>query len=246
MRVLVDKGTAPAEAARMVRAALPPLAPTAAESEATDDALAVVRARLIAAAQRFDVTAIDEELTKVFVLLDVQTLYERLISPLVVEVGELWRSERIGIAQEHLLSERLELALRGTLRSMERLDGPLVLLGCIDGEQHVLGLLGAALRFAHNGARVVVLGALNPPDAIADAVRGLGPKMVGLSLTLPPPSARSLFRAYAKACAGVPWVVGGPGVAPLASIVRQAGGLVASGPSSAWQTNIRDWLRGIR
>jgi hypothetical protein len=181
-------------------------------------------------------------------MLDAQTMFERVVAPVLVEVGERWERGEMSIAQEHLVSERLELAVRASLRTLERSDGPLVLLACVDSEQHVLGLLGAALRFAASGARTVVLGAMTPPPAIADAVRSMAPRLVGLSLSRPMPaaSARALLRAYGKACGSTPWVVGGAATAELRMAVESAGGIAAVGPSSAWSAQIRDWLRSTR
>jgi DNA-binding transcriptional MerR regulator/methylmalonyl-CoA mutase cobalamin-binding subunit len=243
MRELVDQGIAPAEAARSVRApALPP------EVSASADGIESMRERLVAAAERFDPVAMDAEIARASMLLDAQTLYERVISPVAVEIGARWESGALSVAQEHLVSERIEFALRATLRSLERPDGPTVVLACVDGEQHVIGMLGAALRFAANGARVVVLGATTPPEAIADAVARIAPRVVALSVTIAPPSARArqLFRAYAQACGDVRWVVGGSAAEHVRTAVNVAGGELAIGPASAWHTHVREWLRATR
>jgi hypothetical protein len=94
----------------------------------------------------------------------------------------------------------------------------------------------------------VVLGATTPPSAVADAVRSMAPRLVGLSLSQPMPlaSARALFRAYGKACGSTPWVLGGAATAELRLAVEAAGGIAAIGPSSAWSAQIRDWLRSAR
>lgn len=242
MRALVEGGVSPAEAARMV---LTTPAPIANDTVATAaDGLEVARSRLLSATQRYDAAAIDAELTRLSMLVDAQTLYERVVSPLVVEVGQRWHDGALSVAQEHLLSERLETTLRSALRTLEHPDGPLVLLACIESESHVLGLLGAALRFASGGARVVLLGAVTPPSAIADAVRSMAPRAVGLSMSTTPRSPAALFEAYAKACAGTPWLVGGAAVDSVAGAVADAGGVVVRGPATEWQGHVRDWLRG--
>jgi methylmalonyl-CoA mutase cobalamin-binding subunit len=243
MRDLVDDGVSPAEAARVV---LGSRAPISGDEHAPLDGLELAQGRILAAAQRWDASAIDTELTRLSMLLDAQTLYERVVSPVLVEVGARWERGELSIAQEHLLSERLELAVRASLRAIERRDGPMVLLACVDLEQHVLGMLGAALRFAQSGAHVVVLGAMTPPSALAEAVRSMAPRLVGLSMCVAPPGGRALFRAYAKACGSTPWVVGGPAAALQRPALEAAGAAVALGPSSAWSAQIRGWLRSNR
>ena len=243
MRDLVEEGVSPAEAARVV---LGSSAAVSADAQVPIDGLELAHGRILAATQRWDAAAIDLELLRLSMMLDAQTLFERVVGPVLVEVGARWERGEMSIAQEHLVSERLELAVRASLRTLERPDGPLVLLACADAEQHVLGMLGAALRFAASGARTVVLGAMTPPSAIADAVRSMAPRLIGLSLSLPPANARALFRAYGKACGSTPWVVGGAATGELQSAVEAAGGIAALGPSSAWSAQIRDWLRSAR
>lgn len=247
MRELVEGGVSPAEAARSVLASAAPIAgnDTAPTSAArASDGLELARARLILATQRYDAIAIDAELTRLSLLLDAQTLYEKVLGPVIVEVGQRWHAGTISIAQEHLLSERIETTLRAALRTLERPDGPVALLACVEAESHVLGLLGAALRFASSGARVVTLGAVTPPSAIADAVATMGPRVIGLSVATMPKNPRPLFKAYAKACGSVPWVVGGTSATSVEDDVREAGGLVARGSATEWQGQVRDWLRG--
>lgn len=241
MRELVEGGVSPAEAARVVRSTL--ITPVAEATPAGADGVEAAKNRLLAAVSRFDVAGVDAEVSRLTMLLDAQTFYEQLVSPLLVEVGALWARGELSVAQEHLLSERLEYAMRATLRTFERPDGPLVLMACLEGEQHVLGMLGAALRFASSGARVVVLGATTPPSAIADAVRSMTPQLVGLSACAVPPSPRAVMRAYADACAGVPWVVGGTAANELLAAVEHAGGTTALGTAREWHTSVREWLR---
>lgn len=252
MRLLVEQGVSPAEAARVVRSSPPVLddavteaAPVpAAKADAAADGVEIARKRLLAAAQRFDASTIDTELARLSMLLDAITLYEKVISPLLVEIGKRWDDGTLSIAQEHMLSDRLEYAMRAALRTLDRPDGPLVLMACIDREQHVLGMLGAALKLAASGSRVVVLGAMTPPQAIGEAVASMAPRLVGLSACVVPATARALMKAYGQACAGIPWVVGGTAAEALRAPVEEAGGFVAIGNSHEWQTQIRDWLRG--
>jgi MerR family transcriptional regulator, light-induced transcriptional regulator len=243
MREMIDGGVSPAEAARRVLASRIANDTTIPEGV---DGLELARARLLAATERYDAVGIDAELTRLSMLLDAQSLYEKVLGPVIVEVGQRWHEGTLSVAQEHLLSERVEGALRTALRTLERSEGPTAILGCVDSEAHVLGLLGAALRFASNGARVVVLGAVTPAEAVADVVASMSPRVVGLSVVTAPRNPRALFEAYAKACGPVPWVVGGAAVESVASAVLEAGGLVARGSSTEWQAQVRDWLRGPR
>ena len=242
MRDLVEDGVSPAEAARVVLGS-----PAAATDEHVPvDGLELAQGRILAATQRWDAPAIDLELVRLSMLLDAQTLYERVVAPVMTEVGARWERGELSVGQEHLLTDRLELAVRASLRAVNRAEGPLVLLACVDLEQHVLSLLGAALRFASSGAHTILLGATTPAAALGDAVRSMAPRLVGLSVSLAPANPKALLRAYGKACGMTPWVVGGTAAESLSAAIEDAGGIVAVGPSSAWSSQIRDWLRSPR
>ena len=134
MRDLVENGVSPAEAARVVLGS-----PAAvADEHLPIDGLELAQGRILLATQRWDATAIDVELVRLSMLLDAQTLYERVVAPVLTEVGARWERGELSIGQEHLLTDRLELAVRASLRTVQRLEGPLVLLACVDFVPHAL------------------------------------------------------------------------------------------------------------
>lgn len=241
MNDLVSSGVAPSDASRTVLSgAMEPHG-----SQPVDgDPFELPRERLLAATERWDSDGIDVELARLLYLVDAQTLYTRILAPVLAEVGDRWAAGKLSIAQEHLLSEKIELLLRGALRTLERKDGPLAMVACVDREEHVIGLLGAAIRLVGSGWRVMVLGASTPPAAMMDAVRSMSPRLVGLSVTRTPENPRPLFKAYAKGLRATPWVVGGAAANDVAAAVASAGGKIAAAPGPAWNMQVRDWLRG--
>lgn len=242
MSELVADGTPPSDAARLVLASTSTQADTVAADSV--DPRNVACERILAAVERWDAAAIDAELARISYLIDAQSLFVRVLSPLLVEVGKRWERGELSIAQEHLLSEKLELLLRAQLRTLDRRDGPLVIAGCIDREEHVLGLLGATLRFAMSGWRVTVLGTATPAAALGDAVRSMSPRLVGLSVTRVPPNVKSTFKQYARAIGHTPWVVGGLAAETVRDAVEAAGGEIAAPYGSGWNQQLREWLRG--
>lgn len=244
MSELVSSGMAPSDAARTVLADLPPEHVDPAVPEPAQDPRDLASERILGALQRWDGEAIDVELARISYLVDAQSLLARVLTPLLVEVGRRWEAGELSIAQEHLLSEKIEHLLRAQLRAMDRRDGPLALAACVDQEEHVIGLLGAALRLAGSGWRVIVLGAATPPDALGQAVQRMSPRLVGLSVTRPPKHGKSLFKQYAKAIGDTPWVVGGAGAADVENEVIAAGGHIAAAAGAAWNQQMREWSRG--
>jgi DNA-binding transcriptional MerR regulator/methylmalonyl-CoA mutase cobalamin-binding subunit len=242
MKKMGEEGMAPAEAAKLVRAS-PPERP--AHPESPVDVFEACVVRVMAAIEAYDVDLVDMEISRASMVGNAQEIYERIVAPLLRRVGDRWHDGSLSIAQEHLASERLGNLLRNNLRLVQpNHAAKSVLLGCFADEEHVFGMLGAAMCFAAWGFRVELLGARTPPSAVGDAVRALRPSLVGLSVTVAPSAsrARELSSAYAYAAGDTPWVVGGSAAASVASAVHASGGYVAEGDVAGWQKLARAWV----
>jgi MerR family transcriptional regulator, light-induced transcriptional regulator len=225
MSDLVKQGVAAAEAARSVLSSSELDAPAHAGEI---DPFTSAHARFIDAAVRFDPDALELEAKRVLSLGSGLVIFDRVIGPALRRIGELWHEGAITIAQEHLASQ----VMLGTLIDLLRLSQPAdssrrVALACFAEEDHVLGLYGAALRFASWGFRTMIIGARTPPSAIARVVESLDPDVIALSVTIPPAPgyARELVDGYADACRGTPWIVGGDAATALRPWIEARGGL---------------------
>lgn len=242
MKKLCDEGVAPAAAAKLVQASPPP---RTSRADTPVDVFDAAVARILSAIEAYDVDLVDGEIARASMHGNAQEIYERVVGPLLRRVGDRWHDGSLSIAQEHLASERLGTLLRNNLRLIQpRAAAKSVLLGCFADEEHVFGMLGAAMCFAGWGFRVELLGARTPPSAVGDAVRAMRPTLVGLSVTVAPSPARGreLVSAYADAAGDTPWVVGGIAVGSVASAVEASGGHIAQGDVAGWQKLARTWL----
>lgn len=229
MRDLVEGGMAPAEAARQALEESP-AAP--ASGVVDDDPFAAARERIVEATVRFDPDALQLEVGRALALGSALPIFERTLGPALARIGDLWHEGAITIAQEHLASALVGNTVADLVRlSQPSEGGRRVVLACFADEDHVLALQGAALRFASWGFRTVMIGARTPPAAIARVVETLAPDVVALSATLAPapPRARELVDAYADACRGAVWVVGGQAVESMRAWIDARGGMVADG-----------------
>lgn len=229
MRDLVESGVAPAEAARALREH----AAGASEVSPDADAYQVSTDRIVDAVHRFDIEGLRQEITRALALGPAIAIFERTLAPALVRVGQAWLDGHITVAQEHLLSN----ILLGRVSQLTELLQPVdasrrVALACFQHEDHVLGLYGVALHFAAWGYRAVFLGPRTPPDAVARVVSELHVDAVALSATIVPAGgqARSLVDAYADACRGAVWLVGGQAVPELRPLVEARGGLIGDAP----------------
>ena len=243
MRSLCESGMAAAEAAKVVLASRPVVA-AAPVGQPPANPHEEAQLRILRAAEQLDAEQLDAELMRLGYAGDALTLYERVVAPLLVDVGNLWAAGTVSVAQEHFLSGRLEVMMRNALAAMRPQKGPHVMMACVTDEHHVLGLLGAALQLSGWGARPILLGANTPPAAIADAIRLRRPALVGLSVARVPARPRSLLKDYAVAVDGLPWVVGGEASAEIAPIVQEAGGMVAAPGETDWHEQVLEILRG--
>lgn len=233
MRDLCDSGMSASDAARLVGDFFSP----ADEQVATStEPHAAVTARIVTAVERFDAEALDREIRMALTMGSAASIFEEIFAPAMRAIGDRWHEGTLSVSQEHLASESLTRATRNLLDLVQPSSAPRVaLLACWDEEQHVLPLYGIAFRLAQWGYRCLVLGARTPPDALAMAVDRLGPDMVGLSLTLPPPLPllAQQARAYAAACDGARLVVGGLGALSTRETLQGAGAFVHTGDLEA-------------
>lgn len=225
MSDLVRQGVAAAEAARSVLASSERALPVAAGEI---DPFTSASDRIVDATVRFDPDGLELEAKRVLQLGSGLLIFERVLGPALRRIGDLWHEGVVTVAQEHLASQ----VLLGTVIDLLRLSQPAdssrrVALACFAEEDHVLGLYGAALRFASWGFRTLIIGARTPPSAIARVVDSLDPDVIALSTTiaLPPAQGRELIDGYADACHATPWVVGGSAAEALRPWIEARGGL---------------------
>ncbi len=105
---------------------------------------------------------------------DVADSLERVAVPLLVRAGTLWEEGMLSIGAEHFISSfirgRLEALYRSTTASN---GGPAVVLACVPGERHELGLLMLAVLLRFDGLPTTFLGADVPGPSILETTSRL-------------------------------------------------------------------------
>jgi methanogenic corrinoid protein MtbC1 len=119
-------------------------------------------------------------------LLDVETLWDRVLAPALANLGHDWEQGSVSAAPEHFLAGLIRGRLSALLGAMPRLSAaPSVLIGAGPGERHDLPALMLSLLLARAGRRVTFLGAETPADALEEACRAVRPSLVVVTATLP-------------------------------------------------------------
>ncbi len=166
---------------REVREGLPERVP-APRADASGRAEQWVDALLAAVAESSQ-QKIDAVLDEALAALPALQVHEAVMMPAEREVGDRWHRGELSVAQEHLLSNAVRERLVTLVHGAPRPTGRHAICACFPEEQHELGLLGAALRFRHEGWRVTYLGARVPLEHLAEnhlaAAAGAGGALAG-------------------------------------------------------------------
>jgi MerR family transcriptional regulator, light-induced transcriptional regulator len=124
--------------------------------------------------------------------MDLPALYQRVITPAMYEIGELWEKGAITVADEHAATTLTHRVLGG-LRppAPVRLDesgspaGARAVLATVEGEQHALGVRMVADVLEEVGFCVICLGPDVPTEALLQSISTFSPSLLALSATMP-------------------------------------------------------------
>jgi methanogenic corrinoid protein MtbC1 len=114
------------------------------------------------------------------------TIFQDILVPALVRLGEGWAEGTVTVGQEHEVSELTrdlvaDLSARHTGRSGVNLT---VLAASVEGEMHELGLRMVSGLLRQRGVRMHFLGASVPTSFLVESVRMREPDVVLLSVTL--------------------------------------------------------------
>jgi methylmalonyl-CoA mutase cobalamin-binding domain/chain len=111
----------------------------------------------------------------------------QIIKPSLYNIGERWQANQVSVASEHLATAIAQSVMTvGLLRSAPPPTiGRRVLLACVAGNEHALGLRMVADAFQLSGWDVQYLGANVPSAAITQHAMKWKADIVGLSVSFP-------------------------------------------------------------
>lgn len=161
-------------------AATPPAAVTA----ATDGLPSVsYLTACLRAAEHLDARMLEDTLVRAAALLGSAALIERVLQPLLYQIGERWQAGEVRPAHEHMTSAIVRTFLGRLLDAFQPVAGaPLLVIATPVGQMHELGALIVAVTAASEGWRVLYLGANLPAADIAAAAHQAAAQAVALSI----------------------------------------------------------------
>ena len=181
---------------------------------------------LLAGDVRAALATLDEAQNRGASLVDFEV---HVIQPALYRIGDRWQCAGISVAQEHLASAIAQSVMaQGLLRhAPSGLPGLRVLLACVKGNRHSLGLRIVADALQVAGAEVQFLGGDVPSASLVQQVRTWRPDVLGLSVMFPQhlQTARRLVqRIREEMSSSAPKaLLGGLGVPLFPSLTRRVG-----------------------
>ena len=155
----------------------PPLTAPAAWPEAFG-----FEAALLAGRQRDALDVVNRCLDEGRNLMDIEL---HVIEPSLYRIGEKWQRNEVTVAQEHMATAIVESVMTVALLRAP-LPAPIdkkILLACVEGNNHAVGLHMVADAFLLAGWDVQYLGANVPTTALLQQVSEWKPDLVGLSVS---------------------------------------------------------------
>lgn len=166
--------------------------------------------------------------------LPAREICERVLLPLLREIGDRWEKKRLSVAAEHFGSAIVRGRLQSLLssESRRRYNATKVVCACPEGELHEGGLLAFAVHAAGAGFEVIYLGAGTPVDEILSTAEAVQARAVALSITRPlsrtlRTKLMSRLSSWKAAGRDRRVLLGGPGAAREQERFRTAGLLVS-------------------
>ncbi|MBK8944358.1 MAG: MerR family transcriptional regulator [Ignavibacteriae bacterium] len=113
-------------------------------------------------------------------------LIEKIITPLIEQIGDLWKSGEIRIMHEHISTTIIRKFLTQIIDSnLVDTNAPKILIATPKGQHHELGALIVGVVASSDGWDVTYIGPDLPGEEIAAAIEKIHPKIVAISIVYP-------------------------------------------------------------
>jgi methanogenic corrinoid protein MtbC1 len=160
--------------------------------------------------------------------MSVKDVYLELLLPAQREAGRMWHAGELSIAEEHFVTTTTQraMALLCERARAATSTGKAVLLACVAGNVHDVGLRVVSDFFEMAGWRAINLGPDVPSEEIARSVETFAVDLVVLAATLDPhlkAVQRAIERIRALGGHGVKIIVGGPAFDRVPELWRKVG-----------------------
>lgn len=193
-------------------------------TDTTQTAIEQVLEEALAHIVQLDSYALESVLSEAAVELPRQAFLQKVIVSLFTRIGELWRSGKLKIVNEHMASVVVRSMLWDMLRNTDIGEtAPRIVVATPVGHWHEFGALVSALAASESGWQALYFGPNLPSEDIAYAIKKNGATALSLSLSHSLSDKRlpvELMRIRRSVGRQVPIFIGGAG----ADAVRKSAG----------------------
>lgn len=152
----------------------------------TDQQYAQAVKATLTAISNFDQKSLEKTFDAVVKKSGYSALIEKVLIPLIQNVGKLWHDGEITTAEEHAATSFIKDYLCVSARSFSASsNAPKLLITTPHGQLHELGAVIAASQARKLGWQVIYLGTSLPPEEIAGAAEKLDARAIILSIIYP-------------------------------------------------------------
>jgi len=183
--------------------------------------------RMIYAISRFDESTLESTYNEALSLYPIETVTQKLLMPMLGNLGKRWQNGQGAIAEEHFFGVYLRNKLGARFHHRKRNDqAPALLSACMPGERHEVGLLLFSLSAFDHGYRSILLGTDMPLDELPAAVKQSQSKAIVLSASFYT-DATALSKELSKLVSQVkvPVFIGGHTSVILSDVIKQTGAI---------------------
>lgn len=125
------------------------------------------RDELLGAIERFNENEVEHLYNDALSLYPLGLVHSHLIIPTLHLLGERWKDREAGISEEHFFTTYLRNKLGSRIQHLnQHNNGPLLMIACLPGEYHEVGMMMFTLAILDKGYRALVLGANVPLQQI--------------------------------------------------------------------------------
>lgn len=137
------------------------------------------QSQMLNAIKQFDFQKLDDVYNDLISMYPFYLVLNNLIKPIMIELGDHWKKQQTGIANEHFFSHyvRNKIGARILHLSTKRTNKDTLLLACLPNEQHELGLLCFTLHAMENGFNCISLGQNLPIDELERSIAVIKPSL---------------------------------------------------------------------
>ena len=132
---------------------------------------AVYQQRMLKSIENFNEQNLDTTYNEALTIYPVDMVTQEVIIPVLHMLGERWQEREAGVAEEHFFSAFLRNKLGARLHHESRRSrGNKILVSCLPGEHHELGILLFCIAAIGHGYQILYLGTNMPPSELLTVV----------------------------------------------------------------------------